>query len=269
MRPEVEQGEIIEEEDMGLAEIVQELSNDDDVGPDISAQLATIFTKLLSSRLPAERIKNKMEDFPPPGNVPLMQPPRVNDTVWNSLDQTSKELDLKHKKIQAKVTRGLSVLARITEVVLSHKKAGTLPDFTALLDRIMTAFAILASANYDLSLRRREVMRSDLNPRFARLCFASTPVTTDLFGDEMQKMVDDIQRSHKLEKNIFYRGNNRGNFQGRGRRGFGRGRGGGQSNRGNRQFYNGNNGDNSYGRGRGNSRGYPKNYRRGANRRQQ
>ena len=269
IRPDLlEQGEIPDDEDTGLAEIAQELSNDEEVGPDIASQLATIFTKLLGSRLPAERIKTKMDEYPPPGNVPMMVPPRVNDTVWNSLDQGAKELDMKHKKIQAKITRGLSALARLTELVLTHKRAASMPDFTAMLDRAMTAFALLASANYDLSLRRRDVMRFHLNPSFARLCFASTPVTTDLFGDEMQKLVDDIQRSQKLERNIFSN-RGRGNYQNRGRRGFNRGRGG-QSNRGNRQYYNGGE-ENSYGRGRGrgNSRGYSKNFRRGANKRQQ
>ena len=273
IRPDLlEQGEIPEtnEEDTGLAEIVQELSNDDDVGPDVNTQLATIFTKLLGSRLPAERIKAKMDENPPPGNVPMMQPPRVNDVLWNSLDQPARELDMKHKRIQAKLTRGLSALARLTETILTHKKTATLPDFTALLERAMTAFALLSSANYELSLRRREVMRFDLNPRFARLCFASTPVTTDLFGDEMQKMVEDIQRSHKLERNITYRGK-RGGYQNRGGRG-GNNRGrGGQSNRGNRQYYNGSNPNNSYNNnsyrgGRGN---YSKNSKRGANKRQQ
>ena len=268
VRPDLEQGELPEEVDAGLAEIVQELSNDDEVGPDIAAQLAGIFTKLLGSKIPAERIKNKMEENPPPGNVPLMQPPRVNDVVWNSLDQPARELDLKHKRIQAKLTRGLAALSRMTEMILNNKKTSTIPDYTGLLEKAMTAFALLASANYELSLRRREVMRFELNPRFARLCFASTPVTTDLFGDEMPKLVEDIQRSHKIERNITYRGK-RGGYQNQGRRGYGRGRGN-QSNRGNRQYYNGgNNNNNSFGNGRGNRGSFPKNSRRGANRRQQ
>ena len=213
---EVEQGKIVEDLDLGLKQIVQNLSNDDKagLGPAIVPQLAEIFMKLLSSRMTAERLRMKMEENPHPQNVPLLKPPRVNDTIWNSLDQTARENDMRQKKVQMKLTCGMSALANMTETVLKHKKASTIPDFTALLEKAMTAFALLASANHELSLRRREVMRFDLNPRFARLCFASTPVTTDLFGDEVPKLLEDIQRGHKLERNISRRGG-RGGYQGK------------------------------------------------------
>ena len=257
--PDLEQGELPEEDlDLRLAEIAQELATDDDVGPDVMGQLASIFTTLLSRKMPADRLKEKIDQNSPPANVPMLHPPRVNDTIWNTLNQPAKELDIRHKKIQLRLTRGLTALARLTEVILRHKKNGTMPDMNNMLERAMGAFAMLANANYELSLRRREAMRTDLNPRFARLCFPSTPITTDLFGDEIPRMVEDIQRSHKLERNLTR--NKRGGYNNQRGRGNGRGRGG-QNQRGGRQYQNNNNNNN-----RNNYNGqWSKNSKRGGN----
>ena len=136
-----------------------------------------------------------------------------------------------------------------------------MPDMNDLLERAMGTFALLANANYELS--------SILNPRFGRLCFPSTPVTTDLFGDEIPRLVEDIQRSHKLERNLANNRGKRGNYQNHGRRGFNnRGRGG--SNRGNGRFNNnGYNNNNNNNRGGSNSNSWPKNSKRGGNAKRQ
>ena len=275
---DLELGEIPEEQlDPRLAQIAHDLSADDDVGPDVMTQLASIFTTLLSSRLSAERLKTKMDDYPQPANVPLLQPPRVNDTVWNTLDQASKDLDTRHKKIQLRLIRGLTALARMMEVVLQNKRGGTAPDLSLLLEKGMTAFALLANANYELSLRRRESMRSGLNPRFARLCFPSTPVTTDLFGDEVPRMVEDIQRSHKLERNLANRGR-RGGYQNKGNRNYNnnnnnknrnqygqRGNGG----NGNGRYNGGNNYNNNNNGSKPSTSGWSKNSKRGGGQKRQ
>ena len=146
--------------------------------------------------------------------------------------------------MQVRVTRGLVALARLADQLLKAKKQGAAPDLSEGLNKALQAFALISNANYELSLRRRETLKSQLNPRFNRLCYPSTPVTSNLFGDDVTKQVEDITKVQKLGASI---GQNFGNFGGGGRfngnnnnysnRGYGRGYGG--RNRGGRGSFRG------------------------------
>ena len=250
---------VLDEHLRGLA---QSWVNDDDIGPEVSEQLAKVLNNMLTKKLSADKLKNMIEENAPPSNVELLQPPRVTEIVWNTLNENAKSTDVKVKKIQLRITRGMTIIARLIDVLLSCKRDGTAPDINQCLDKALHAFAMLSSGNLELSLRRREQMRGDLNPRFARLCYPSTPVTTDLFGGEVKNLVEDIRKSHQLGAHLSrnQRGRGRGGYNGN--RGRGRGgynNSGGYGNRGGRRGgYQGNN----------QNRSYPKNSKRGVNKSQ-
>ena len=237
--------------DETLRGLAQEWVSDDEVGPGVSDQLAKVLTNMLSKKLSAEKLKNMIDDNAPPSNVELLQPPRVAEIVWNTLTENAKSTDVKFKKIQLRITRGMTIIARLIDILLKCKGDGTVPPINQVLEKALHSFAMLSSGNLELSLRRREQMRGALNPRFARLCYPSTPVTTDLFGGEVKNLVEDIRKSHQLGVNLSRNG------RGRGRGGYqqgNRGRGGYNNRGGRRGGYNGNQ-----------NRSFPKNSKRGAN----
>ena len=242
--------------DEGLANLAQDLATDEDVGPDISLQLADIFTGLLSRKLPDEKVKTRIDENPPPKNVPLLHPPRVNECVWELLKAGPRSADIRMRKVQVRLTRGLVALARLADQLLKHKKNGTITDLGEGLNKAIQAFALISTANYEISLRRRETLKSQLNPRFNRLCYPSTPVTANLFGDDVTKQVEDINKVQRLGANLGQ------NFGGRfnnnynnnyGNRGYNRGYGG--RNRGSRGSFRGQRGrgDSKNSKWRGNS----------------
>ena len=202
--------------DEGLASFAQDLATDEDVGPDMNPQLANIFTNLLGKKLSDEKVKQKIEENPPPRNIPLLHPPRVNECIWELLKAAPRSTDIRMRKIQVRLTRGLVALARLTEEVVKAKKRGTSPDLQEYLNMSLQAFALIGNANYELSLRRRETLRSQLNPQYSRLCYPSTPVTTDLFGDDITKLVEDITKVQKLGANLAGRNRNNNNSYGHG-----------------------------------------------------
>ena len=252
---------VLDEHLRGLA---QEWVTDDDIGPVVSEQLAKVLNNMLSKKLSADKLKTMIEENAPPSNVELLQPPRVTEIVWNTLNENAKSTDVKFKKIQVRIMRGMTIIARLIDILLKSKKDGTAPEINTCLDKALHAFAMLSSGNLELSHRRREQMRGDLNPRFARLCFPSTPVTTDLFGGEVKNLVEDIRKSQQLGARLSRNGRGRGRG---GYNGGNRGRGGYNNNNNN---YNNNNGYNNRGGRHGSYQGnrgrsYPKNSNRGAN----
>ena len=58
------------------------------------------------------------------------------------------------------------------------------------------------SANRDLSLKRRDLIRPDLNKHYASLCNPSTTIPTFLFGDDLNKEVEELTKSKKLSNKV-------------------------------------------------------------------
>jgi len=103
------------------------------------------------------------------------------------------------------------------------------------LTTLTHAVVLFLSGNRELNLKRRDLLRHDLNKQYAALCNPATPISTFLFGDDLNKEVEDLTKANKLSKKVTtpkrrpepYRIPSGQRWRGRGRsdRGFSRGRG--------------------------------------------
>lgn len=59
------------------------------------------------------------------------------------------------------------------------------PPVSAPMDGVL----LFANANQELSFRRRELMRPQLNTNYRHLCGLSNPITAELSGDDLPKAV--------------------------------------------------------------------------------
>ena len=59
--------------------------------------------------------------------------------------------------------------------------------------------AIVGKVSYDLSLKRRELIKSSLKPEFRSLCSANNEPTELLFADDLKKHVKDLTMINKLK----------------------------------------------------------------------
>ena len=66
------------------------------------------------------------------------------------------------------------------------------------------SFSVLSwlSANRDLNLKRRDFIRPDLNKQYALLCNPSTTISTFVFGDDLNKEVEELTKSNKLSNKV-------------------------------------------------------------------
>ena len=67
-----------------------------------------------------------------------------------------------------------------------------------------TAVLLLSAnrENRELNLKRRDLIRPDLNKQYAPLCNPSTAVSTFLFGDDLNKEVKELTKSQKLSNKV-------------------------------------------------------------------
>ena len=61
---------------------------------------------------------------------------------------------------------------------------------------------LILSGNRELNPKRRELLRPDLNTQFSALCNASTPISKELFGDDVGRKIDEVARANRLGKKL-------------------------------------------------------------------
>ena len=77
-------------------------------------------------------------------------------------------------------------------------------EIQAIAQMVADITAIVGKVSYDLSLKRREIMKSSLKPEFRSLCSANNEPTELLSGDDLTKHVKDLTMTNKLKKSESY-----------------------------------------------------------------
>ena len=78
-------------------------------------------------------------------------------------------------------------------------------EIQAIAQMVADITAIVGKVSYDLSLKRREIMKSSLKPEFRSLCSANNEPTESLFKDDLTKYGKDLKMTNKLKRsNICY-----------------------------------------------------------------
>lgn len=189
-----------------LKDFAQNLEIDEEEGPAISDEVADILQGLLQKRVSEDKVKDKMADIKPPSNCPSLTTVKVNPEVWNKMKNHTRSRDLRMQRVQTRAVKAMSPLAYIIDRLVNCQKTGKAPsaeDVQDMLSASLEAFTMGASAIQEVNLRRKELIKPDLNDRYQQLCGPATPVSKFLFGDDLAKAVKDINETSKMEYDIM------------------------------------------------------------------
>ncbi|XP_071947008.1 uncharacterized protein [Antedon mediterranea] len=204
-----------------FADLAAEFSTATLTGPAVDDKLATIVSDLISGRIPPAKMTELTGKYLRPLNCEMLITPKVNLLVWGQLKPSTRTNDVGLQKVQALFVNSMYALLQAC-----HKASGDLKT------TLTHALVIALTANREFNLKRREMLKPDLNAGFVALCGVTTPITTELFGDDVTKQIDDLFKSNKLGEKLSgaRRGRGRGYhpYAGARRVGF-RGRGGSRS----------------------------------------
>ena len=182
-----------------LQEISYDLEQEEEVGGTINQQLADIVKKRWSTKLPETKQKEKMEKYSRPSNCEKLIVPRVNAEIWDKLDNKTKHNDLRATSTQKILAKVGSILTFTTDKLLQMRNAAS-PDVDQLITMNADALALVGHTMCELSMRGRDAIRPNLNKDYSSLCASHVPVTTYLFGDNLQTQLSDIRASNKISK---------------------------------------------------------------------
>ena len=190
-----------EGEDELLKKLALHFSKDDKVSRPISKQLAEIINKRWASKLGENKVKETVEKYDRPENCEKLVAPKVNPEIWEKLTHYGKKQDLRLSAIQNMIVKVGAIIVQTTQKLMDFRGQGAQGgklDTGALLTAQIDAMALLGHTNYELSLRRREAIKPNLNKGHGSLCSSQTPVTTLLFGDELQSQLTAIRASNRI-----------------------------------------------------------------------
>ena len=168
-------------------------------GPAINQELAQLVEKLMREKPSEDKLTELKKLYETPENCDSLTETKVNQGVWNNLDESARSMDLKFQKVQKCLVKGITSVVSIVDTLLLCEKP---PDSETLVTRLMNGVLLFANANQELNLRRREMLRPQLNANYRYLCAPSNPVTGQLFGDDLPKAIKDIADTNRLSSKL-------------------------------------------------------------------
>ena len=157
---------------------------------------------MASGVLSPETVKERVDKYPPPENCKFLCTTTINEEVWDLLPRRSKTVDLAFQKVQELLVQGLSSLSLLGDQLVKDLQTGKPTNVRQVLDQVMDSIALVANANYKLNMKRRELIKPDLNPPFTRLCKEDIKPSTKLFGDELSKHLKDMAEAKKAGRQM-------------------------------------------------------------------
>ena len=183
-----------------LVEIEQEYENSV-TGPKVEAHVDKTINKRWETRMDIKILKDKMAKYSRPDHCEMIRVPRVNTPVWKTLESHQRRNDVKITNIQKTCAAVGASLAYTLDMVCKDQSSSDL-DTSQIIRYVADAMAMLGHINTDLSLLRRELMRPTLHADYRNLCNLDHPVTSLLFGDDLQKEMKDLKETSMIGSKV-------------------------------------------------------------------
>ena len=156
--------------------------------------------KLLREAKPNETKLNELKkQYIPPNNCEGLSETRVNTNIWNNLGETARSNYMKLQEVQKYLVKGITAVVTVVDALIKDESNSCKEDNIGTL---MDAVILLANANTEGNLRRRERLKPELHPSYRHLCNPSNTITSQLFGDDLPKAVKDIAEANKISSKI-------------------------------------------------------------------
>ena len=118
------------------------------------------------------------------------------------MSRKNKSIDLAFQKVQEPLVEGLSALALLSDRLVKDVQSSKTTNRREVLNQVMDAIAILGNANWRLNMKRREIVKPELNPPYTRLCKEKIKPSQKLFGDDLSKHLKEMTDAKRRCKKV-------------------------------------------------------------------
>ena len=196
--------------------LTQALKSKPKKAPPTDAKIASLIDDILTGDLSSDMAREK-DKHPPPENCKHLQAVTINEEICALMSRKNKSIDLAFQKVQEPLVEGLSALAILSDRLVKDVQSSKTTNTREVLNQVMDAVAILGNANWRLNIKRREIIKLELNRPYTRLCEEEIKASQKLSGDDLSKhpkeMTDakrarqQMQKSSQASKSYKQKGN--------------------------------------------------------------
>ena len=133
-------------------------------------------------KLEEAKLKERLSKYNRPDNCEKLTVPKVNPEICNKLKHVTRSADLGLANMQKIFVKVGSAVAKSTDALLAIRadpEKTSAPALTEKLGKLVThnadALALLGHVNIELSYRRRDAMKPNLNNEYSSLCGLKNP----------------------------------------------------------------------------------------------
>ena len=187
------------ENDLILGQLEKDFDLAEHQGAEINTNLAAIVSKLLKEKTEEDKLTEIKKRYPAPKNCERLAETRVNLQIWNNLSEKTRSADIKLPKVQKSLVKGATV---VVSVVNNLVTTPGMPSKNEVVNNLMDGVLLLANANTELNVRRREALRPELHASYRYLCAPSNPISSELFVDDLPKANKDITDTNRITSKL-------------------------------------------------------------------
>ena len=132
-------------------------------------------------RLAKEQFSSIQKKYLRPENCDFLKIPRMNPELWDDLHDKLKSRECSFQPFQKDIIKGITLVAQLASKVVDAKKRKegsiSLNDIYGLTVDVL---ALLGNSVNEFSMKRREMLKSEVAPAYKSLCHESQLITTML-----------------------------------------------------------------------------------------
>ena len=105
------------------------------------------------------------------------------------------------QKLETSLLKSMIPIVKMSDKLLelkSSSESASKSDVSEFLQLSLDSLALMGHSINEVNIKRRELIKPDLNDQFKQLCGSQTPVTKLLFGDDLPKSVKEISETIKV-----------------------------------------------------------------------
>ena len=143
--------------------LILEVTDAERTGTALPDKIASVLENILSTGLNDQAASSRKEKIKRPDNCKLLSVTKVNQEIWDIAHRSTRSMDSRLQKMQELLIKGLIPIATLAgSVGEAMEGSSDLPDKNQVWDNLSSAMVLIAGANHELNMCRRDMLRQIL-----------------------------------------------------------------------------------------------------------
>jgi len=179
--------------------LMERFSNSDPVDKKVNDDLAKFVNSSFRNELSDDKMNELLKEVHRPENCEALVKTRVNQGIWRLLRAQVQYDDNKMQSVQELLVKAASNITKSVDILANSTENPSVACSKAI-DLSTNAIALLGQTYRNINIRRKELHKSSLDPKYHYLASPSLPCTDFLYGDDndVNRNVREINDLNKI-----------------------------------------------------------------------